>query len=251
MNTTRPPAIIVIRHGCDGGSSDLQKIKFDVDTTEVSFNGPDTEVKDNVVTVQDNWLGPDGLDRAIQFGKKLPDWINARYATVTTVISEGPGNGHDGTPNPVNTIAPYVQNTAAHTLSETGKKLKLCLLKDNAYDKNTAVLSPAALQKTGAGQYSTVICWEALGMWRSCSSKDKGKGKEDCNYNASLLLGSLSNDPNNPLLSKNSNSPAKGQTVYVYTNPTDDRYDLTVFNFDGQEFTKVTGHHLPRVACEK
>ena len=63
------------------------------------------------MTIHDNWLGPDGLQQAENLGSKLPTLL-ADYATVNLIVTEGPGDGNKGTPNPLNTVTTFLVNLA-------------------------------------------------------------------------------------------------------------------------------------------
>jgi hypothetical protein len=232
--TAKAPAIIVFRHGCDGGHSDKETNKYPSNVS-ITLDG---KPQSSPITIHDNWLGPDGLKQATNLGAKLPIFL-ADYAPVNLIVTEGPGNGRDGTPNPLNTVTPFLVNQA---MAFPKQQFKLEMRSSNAYVDNTSVFSVSHL--IGDGN-SAVICWEALGMWRKCKYD---KDKQRCGYDSSLLLGSLASDSDNPLLNY---SPNKGNTVYVFTAiEGSEKCNLAVFSFDGINFNPITGSSLPSVpAC--
>ena len=236
------PAIIVFRHGCDGGHSDKGTNPYPSNVT-ITLDG---KPQSSPITIHDNWLGPDGLKQANNLGTHLHTLL-APYAAVNLIVTEGPGDGNNGTPNPLNTVTPFLLSQA-NTFPD--RKFKLEMRSSHAYADNTSVFSVPHL--IGDGN-SAVICWEALGMWRKCKSyKDKDGVKQSCGYDPTLLLGSLASDSTNPLLYS---SPKKGNTVYLFT-PIEgsDKCNLAVFSFDGANFNPITGSSLPGVPdchCKK
>jgi hypothetical protein len=71
---------------------------------------------------------------------------------VSRVISEGPGDGHNGTPNPIKTISYYVKSSAGVFKQAYNKNLSLDLYDNSAY-KDSNVFSVNALLKDGIGQF--------------------------------------------------------------------------------------------------
>ncbi|MFC4633455.1 hypothetical protein ACFO3O_06030 [Dokdonia ponticola] len=221
--TTAKSAIVVLRHGCDGGSQPTnQIIDFNSNST-VTFHGGGGTVTNNKVTVVKNWLGCLGLKQMHGLQDDLTTLLKP-YAPVSRILSEGPGNGEKGTPNPISTISCYAKKTAS---TFTNRKLSIDLYDNNAY-KDPSVFSVDALLKDGKGQFSTVICWEAKGMWRHGS---------DTGFESDSILATLGHcGPGGKKVSNynllSDHSPYKGQIIYIFECNDDGSLLLKVVDYD-------------------
>jgi hypothetical protein len=238
--------IVVLRHGCDGGNGPREEIDFNPDVT-VTNHSSRGKVKDNKVTIVIDWLGDLGLKQAHGLGDALPDLLGA-YCPVSRIITEGPGDGHDGTPNPLYTIRYAAKKLAASFKHLTNKNLSLDLYDNDAY-KDPKVFSVDALLQDGKGQYSTIVSWEAKGMWRH----------SDGGFQKDSLLGQLGHCgsgghkvENHHLISDH--SPYKGQVIYIFECNEDNSLTLRVFAYDpsttGNGFTEIkSGSDWPSNLC--
>lgn len=237
------PAVIVFRHGCDGGSSNPYRFTFP-DNIDISYKGKYNNINGQVVTIANDWLGKLGHHQADTLGAtgSLPSWFISRFCPVSRVITENPGDGQNGTPNPLNTVRPFIANIADRIPKLPGGKLKLDMYDNVQFDSLKDVFKGSELLKDG--NYSTVISWEAMGMWRLSSG----------DYVSNSILGVLAKDNENLMIKKN--SPQKGQTIYVFTelNVSTNRFDnLEVYNFnpDTAQFTLNKDTNWPATLCTK
>ena len=219
-------AIVVLRHGCDGGSQPTnQTLDFNPNST-VTFYGGGGTVKNNKITVVENWLGCLGLKQMQGLQDDLTALLKP-YAPVSRIISEGPGDGHDGTPNPISTISCYAKKTASNLKTLKNRNLAIDLYNNESFTDSN-VFGVDALLKDGKGQFSTVVCWEAKGMWRHGS----GTGFESDSILATL--GHCGPEgkkvPNYDLLSDY--SPYKGQMIYIFEYNDNGSLTLRVFGYD-------------------
>lgn len=241
--TGQIPAVIVFRHGCDGGSSDPYRITFP-NNIAISYSGKYRNIDGQIVTIANDWLGKLGHQQAEALGAKanLPSWFISKYCPVSRVITENPGDGTHGTPNPLNTARPFMVGMADQIPNLPGGKLKLNMYDNDSFESLESVFKGDALLRDG--NFSTVISWEAMGMWRKSSG----------GYVTDSILGVLAKDNYNPMIA--ANSPQKGQTIYVFTglNSTTNRFDhLDVYDFnpDTGTFTHLTDTHWPPLLCTK
>lgn len=219
LKLVKRSAIVVLRHGCDEGHTGKDVFTFDEDHIDVSFTGSIGTVDGNTVTVVDGWLGGYGRLQEQKLGEILPDWINKRYQPVSRILSQGPGDGSNGTPNPILTIRQYAD---AICKDLPDRKLKLDLHDNDAYEKDEYFSVPNLL-KDGIGTYSTVVAWEVKGMW-TVSGDDK-------KYSSTCILGRLGDNlDTRPMI--HDYPPEKCQMIYVFTYQDDKTLNLSVYNFD-------------------
>ena len=120
-------------------------------------------------------------------------------------------------------------------------------LYNNSDYANPNVNSIDGLLKDGKGQFSTIVSWEAKGMWRY----------EDDNFTPISILGQLGHNINNKeaytLIEKN--SPYKGQIIYIFEYNDDGSLTLKVFNYDPnkpEKFNEIlSGDAWPTKLCPK
>ena len=238
--TNKVPAVIILRHGCDGGHSDPYKITFK-DTVTISYSGKYKNIDGQTVVINNDRLGGLGQRQACALGFNLPSFLNEKYAPVSRIITENPGDGINGTANPLNTIIPYINAvTNLH-----GSQLKLDLHDNADFDKIKDVFKASTILKDGEN-YSTIISWEAWTMWRN----------SDGEYQEKSILGTLVKDDQNPMLNNDDLSPRKGQTIYIFTglNTDTERFDtLEIYDFNPytKAFKLLTTTDWPDKLCSK
>ena len=247
---SKKSAIIILRHGCDGGDGDKGNFTFG-EKVSLFFHGNDGKVEGNTVYYERDFLSKLGHQEATALGNELPDWINNQFQPVSRVISEGPGIKRreiDGTPNPINTIRPYIDKLCDKDLfkSPTGK-LTVDLY-DNKVSKDPNIFSVDKLLADGIGSYSTVVSWEAKGMWRD----DKKIFVEDS------ILGKLSEGLDNRFLLSDSyydeekkeerghNRPWKGRMIYVFEVQDDHSLIMKVYEFISKEDGSGSFHEITK-----
>jgi len=223
--------IVVLRHACDGGTKPSGKtIPFN---SNIKFNNQGSHTKidaDNNVLIPINWLGGLGLKQAANLGTALPELLN-NYCPVSRIITEDTGTGHDndGTSNPLHTISFY-----ANTIHKD-QNISFDIFNGGEIP-NPEIFNVDALLKDGKGKFSTVICWEAKGMWRH----DSGDFQSDSILGLLGHCGPNGEKVNNYNQMKH-NSPYKGQIVYIFECNEDSSLNLKMYNFDGSKFTDITG----------
>jgi len=231
MNTS---VIVVLRHACDGGTKPSgNTINFNSNITINNYGSHTVVDKNNNITIPINWLGCLGLKQAQDLGDVLKEML-ANYCPVSRIITEDTGTGHDddGTSNPLHTI-----NSFANAISDDFKLKEQKNVQFDIYDGGDVpdpnLFNVASLLKDGIGEFSTVICWEAKGMWR----------QDDSCFHPDSILGLLGNSgPNGgtvndyDIISNNDNSPYKGQTIYIFECDNNDHsLSLKMFNYDGSK----------------
>ncbi|MBC8756262.1 hypothetical protein H2O64_16430 [Kordia sp. YSTF-M3] len=234
-------AIVVVRHACDGGTKPSpQTLPFNAN---IKFNNQGTYTKinaDNSITIPINWLGGLGLKQAANLGVALPKLLKD-YCPVSRIITEDVGNGHDGTSNPLHTISFYANNI------NKDQNISFDIFNGGAVP-SPETFNVDTLLKDGKGKFSTVICWEAMGMWR------QGSGTP---YYKKSILGLLGHcGPNGEKVNNynqiKENSPYKGQIIYIFECNDDSSLNLKIYNLDGTNFTDITGaSHWPGNMCPK
>ena len=178
----------------------------------------------------------------IKNNQEQPTWLNNKYAPVSRIVTENPGDGTHGTPNPLDTVTPFMKGMESQIASLPGGKLKLCMYDNTSFEANAAIFKGSSLLQDG--NYSTVISWEAMGMWR----------KSEGDYVTDSILGTLVKDNTNPMVVKH--SPRKGQTVYIFTglDTASGRFDtLEVYDFnpDNGAMTLLPDTNWPDKLCTK
>jgi hypothetical protein len=226
-------AIVVLRHACDGGTKPTgQQIKFN-DNIKINNQGHHTKVDGQNILIPVNWLGELGLKQAQGLATDLQALLKD-YCPVSRIITEDTGSDHDdGTSNPLHTISYYANNIN----EQQDVSFDIYQGGDTADPK---IFDVSSLLQDGIGKFSTVVCWEAKGMWRHSD----GGFQED---SILALLGKCGSEgkliSNYVLISEN--SPYKGQMIYVYECNEDSSLTLKVFEYDvkrtdGNKFKQVT-----------
>lgn len=193
-----PQAIIVMRHADDLPSNWPLSSEVDILPNGVT------------VKVPQHGLTQAGFDRAALLGNILQPWISNTFADVTRVITKDPQLLSE-TPNPFDTIWPFINNT---------KVMDVQLL-SGLSDIQALLNSNNVMPSEG----SVFICWDVEGMW---SPKDSHGNRSSSPLPGSILdtLSSIKLDGNN--------FPQKATTLYTFTNPTVmDKYDLRIYNVVG------------------
>lgn len=238
-------AIVVLRHACDGGTTPSDQIlPFN---TNIKFNNQGTYTKinsENSITIPVNWLGGLGLRQAKGLGTALEGLLKD-YCPVSRIVTEDVGNGHNGTSNPLHTISFYANNINQQQAINFD-------IYDGGETPNSKIFNVASLLQDGIGTFSTVVCWEAKGMWRH----------SDGDYQRDSILGQLGHSgPNGGKVNDfhliSENGPYKGQIIYIFECNDDSSLSLKVYNYDvnkpeGSQFTSVSGSSpWPTNLCPK
>lgn len=246
-------AIVLFRHGCDNGeATGPGNFTLDENLVKVSFHGQNGRVDGNTIYYERDFLGTAATDKKpidigfkekVALGKQLPDWINNQFQPVSRVMSEGPGimnsktGAIDGTPNPVNTVRPYIEAICTQKSFKSPTTKLTVDLYDNDSSWDTTLFSLDALFADGKGSYSTVISWEAKGMWR----QDSG------GYVPQSIIGQLSKHvTNTESLSLLNMQPYKCQIVYTFELQDDHQslimkiYEFVAHSDGSGEFNEIT-----------
>lgn len=236
--------IVVLRHACDGGTKPSGKqITFNTNIKINNIEGK-TKVDGQKITIPVNWLGGLGLAQAQGLGTALQVLLN-EYCPVSRIITEQTGTGHnnDGTSNPLHTISFYANNL-------TQQQAVNFDIYNGGDAANTKVFNVPFLLRDGIGKFSTVVSWEARGMWRH------DKGTKDFNvpypngFKEDSILGVLGKcGPGGQKISNynliSDNSPYKGQMIYIFESNEDKSLKLRVFEYDvkrtdGNQLKEIT-----------
>jgi len=215
-------SIVVVRHACDGGTKPSgETIPFN---SNIKFNNQGSHTKidaNNAVTIPINWLGARGLKQAAGLAAVLQGLL-INYCPVSRIVTEDTGSANnDGTSNPLHTISFYANSINPQ------QQVHFDIY--NGGDVPSAkIFNTDELLKDGIGTFSTVICWEAKGMWRH----DSGDFQSDS------ILGLLGHcGPNGGKVANydqmKENQPYKGQIIYIFEcSHTDHSLTLKMYNYD-------------------
>jgi hypothetical protein len=157
------------------------------------------------------------------------------YAEVTKVVTKNPSvtnpNGNYPTPNPFDTVYPFIKS--AGFKGGDSNEAVLLINPDNykLVDPGLAsMLDSGSLYPPNDGNGgSTLLCWDKEGLWGG----DK--------FLSGSILGEISKkylDSHYSL--ENEGPPGKGQTVYCFEENTPiEENKVTIYSFDGTDFSKI------------
>ena len=219
-------AIVVLRQACDGGTTPKgQVINFN-SNIKLNNHGSHTKiVENNGIVIPINWLGQLGLKQAQGLASALKTLLG-KYCPVSRIVTKDTGSGqnNDGTSNPLHTISFYANGI------DPAQEVNFDIY-NGGETADPKIFNTDFLLQDGIGKFSTVICWEAKGMWRH----DSGTFQPDS------ILGLLGNCGKNGEKVANyeqmkDNSPYKGQLIYIFEcNDADSSLTLKIYNYDGSK----------------
>ncbi|MDG1331519.1 MAG: hypothetical protein P8P74_04270 [Crocinitomicaceae bacterium] len=228
-DSTKTPAIIVIRHGedmPDDANGHAENTPCDNTYSFPGFpgSGGKPDFKNNVVPAGQIRLyrlslsnaekhkpnKPYGEAQAAALAKAMPDWLlnTMNIAPITHMIVKRP-YGQSDTTNPFQTswqFADWIQKNQKD-LRPNGADITFDLPTQPTEDGGKVKRLPFNVADLMKNPNSTFICWDRQGLWAK-SSEDKGD----------FILKSLCREEDHGKLI----SPVKGQTIYVFTNPNSD-----------------------------
>jgi len=139
-NDNLTPVLIVLRHAVDGSAQHHDPLEFNpnvaVTRNREQYPKDKNLGKKTSIDIFRNLLCSDiGDERAADLAPGLTRFIkDNNFAPVSEVISMFPPEDYDGgTPNPIMTITPYVQELQGDTVSLPNSELKLTLYDSHTY----------------------------------------------------------------------------------------------------------------------
>lgn len=170
-----PKAVVVVRHGEDLSTWTTTREAQTAEWLQVAPNWPTYALPNgSTVTVQLHGLSPRGEAQAKFLGKSLPVIVTALgCAPITRVVTKRPSgvneNGSGVTPNPFDTVYPLIDSV---DFKARGGSVVLI----NPQKKNNPIVDAELMKmldpEATAGDSilegtsgSTVLCWDAEGLW--------------------------------------------------------------------------------------